>query len=150
MNSSEAATPPQAGNMRKADFREYTEVSLYERDQRGLNSPYREADLEFMRFLIPPGKRVLELGGGRGDLLANFITNRCFAYLFSDLVNTRLTRCGKAESQDHRNAHPLQGAHVRRDPDLALSRRLAAAENGVVRLSQAQGGLIAGWGRWPD
>ena len=40
---------------------------------------------------------------------------------------------------------PLQGAHIRRDPDLALSRRLAAAENGVVRLSQAQGGLIAGW-----
>ena len=70
MNSSESATPPQAGNIRKAEFREYTEVSLNERDQRGLNAAYREADLEFMRFLIPPGKRVLELGCGRGDLLA--------------------------------------------------------------------------------
>ena len=70
MNSSESASRPQIGNMRKAEFREYTEVSLYERDQRGLNAAYRAADLEFMRFLIPPGKRVLELGCGRGDLLA--------------------------------------------------------------------------------
>jgi SAM-dependent methyltransferase len=70
MNSSESAPRPQAGNIRKAEFREYTEVSLNERDQRGLNAAYREADLEFMRFLIPPGKRVLELGCGRGDLLA--------------------------------------------------------------------------------
>lgn len=34
------------------------------------NSSYREDDLKFTRFLIPPGKRVLELGCGRGDMLA--------------------------------------------------------------------------------
>jgi SAM-dependent methyltransferase len=34
------------------------------------NAAYRADDLKFMRFLIPPGKRVLELGCGRGDLLA--------------------------------------------------------------------------------
>jgi ubiquinone/menaquinone biosynthesis C-methylase UbiE len=34
------------------------------------NIAYRADDLKFMRFLIPPGKRVLELGCGRGDLLA--------------------------------------------------------------------------------
>ena len=34
------------------------------------NTAYREYDRKFMRFLIPPGKRVLELGCGRGDLLA--------------------------------------------------------------------------------
>ena len=31
---------------------------------------YHDDDRKFMRFLIPPGKRVLELGCGRGDLLA--------------------------------------------------------------------------------
>ena len=109
----------------------------------------------------------------------NLIANRCFAYLFSYLVNTRLTDtlCGtkvlmrkdyevlarergyfgnfdpfgdfdlifgaaKQNTQDHRDPDPLQGAHLRRDPDLAFSGRLAAAENGVVRLSQAQGRLI--------
>jgi len=34
------------------------------------NAAYRADDLKFTRFLIPPGKRVLELGCGRGDLLA--------------------------------------------------------------------------------
>jgi SAM-dependent methyltransferase len=34
------------------------------------NSAYRESDRKFMKFLIPPGKRVLELGCGRGDMLA--------------------------------------------------------------------------------
>jgi SAM-dependent methyltransferase len=34
------------------------------------NASYREDDIRFMQFLIPPGKRVLELGCGRGDLLA--------------------------------------------------------------------------------
>ena len=58
MNSSESATPPQAGNIRKAEFREYTEVSLNERDQRGLNAAYHEDDMRFVQFLIPPGKRM--------------------------------------------------------------------------------------------
>ena len=35
-----------------------------------LNAAFREADREFMKFLIPRGKRVLELGCGSGDLLA--------------------------------------------------------------------------------
>jgi hypothetical protein len=29
------------------------------------NAAYREGDRKFMRFLIPPGKQVLELGCGR-------------------------------------------------------------------------------------
>jgi len=38
----------------------------------GANStpPITKTNLKFMRFLIPPGKRVLELGCGTGDLLA--------------------------------------------------------------------------------
>lgn len=34
------------------------------------NTSYRNDDIKFMGFLIPPGKRVLELGCGRGDMLA--------------------------------------------------------------------------------
>src|SRR4029079_4692229 len=37
---------------------------------RAFNAAYHEDDRKFMQFLIPPGKRVLELGCGRGDLLA--------------------------------------------------------------------------------
>jgi SAM-dependent methyltransferase len=37
---------------------------------RKLNSAYYDADRRYMQFLIPPGKRVLELGCGRGELLA--------------------------------------------------------------------------------
>ncbi len=35
------------------------------------NAAYREDDFNFMRFLIPAGKRVLELGCGSGELLAS-------------------------------------------------------------------------------
>src|SRR3984893_9184461 len=52
-------------------------------------------------------------------------------------------RRGETESEDHRNSDPLQGAHVRRNTDLAIPRRLAAAEDGMVRISQTQGHLIA-------
>ena len=59
----------QLGNIRKEEFRDYSQANLD--DRRGkLNRAYREDDRKFMRFLIPPGKRVLELGCGRGDLLA--------------------------------------------------------------------------------
>ncbi len=34
------------------------------------NATYRKDDFKFMRFLIPAGKRVLELGCGNGELLA--------------------------------------------------------------------------------
>ena len=98
----------------------------------------------------------------------NFIANRFFAYLFSYLVNTRMTdtlcgtkvllrkdyevlarerdlfrqfrsvrrfrsdlRRGKAKPENHRDADPLQGAHLRRNPDLPFPRRLAAAEDGA-------------------
>jgi SAM-dependent methyltransferase len=71
MNQAPPAAPPQFGNLRKREFLEYAESNLDEQDRRSrFNAAYREDDLKFMRFLIPPGKRVLELGCGRGDLLA--------------------------------------------------------------------------------
>lgn len=65
------STFPQPGNRRKREFLDYVEADLHEQDRRGkFNAAYREDDRKFMRFLIPPGKRILELGCGRGDLLA--------------------------------------------------------------------------------
>jgi ubiquinone/menaquinone biosynthesis C-methylase UbiE len=71
MKPGESAAPPQFGNLRKAEFLAHFEALLDEQDRPNrFNAAYREDDLKFMRFLIPPGKRVLELGCGRGDLLA--------------------------------------------------------------------------------
>jgi len=71
MNSAQSAATPQVGNLRKREFLEYAEAILDEQDRPGnFNAAYRKDDLKFMRFLIPPGKRVLELGCGSGGLLA--------------------------------------------------------------------------------
>src|ERR1700687_3720710 len=71
MNLVHFAVPPQLGNLRKREFLEYPDANLNEQDRRGkFSAAYREDDRKFMRFLIPPGKRVLELGCGEGELLA--------------------------------------------------------------------------------
>ena len=71
MNPAPSAVPPQSGNLRKTEFLQYAEANLDDQESRGkFNAAYREDDLKFMRFLIPPGKRVLELGCGQGELLA--------------------------------------------------------------------------------
>jgi SAM-dependent methyltransferase len=58
-------------SQRKRSLLDHFEVNAGERYQGGkFNAAYREDDRKFTRFLIPPGKRVLELGCGRGDLLA--------------------------------------------------------------------------------
>ena len=70
MNPRQSAAPPQFGNSRKREFLEYVEAPHSEQDHRDkFNAAYREDDRKFMRFLIPPGKRVL-VGCGRGELLA--------------------------------------------------------------------------------
>jgi SAM-dependent methyltransferase len=71
MNLKLSTVPLQIGNLRKREFLEYAEANLDQQDHPSkFNAAYRQDDLKFMRFLIPPGKRVLELGCGRGDLLA--------------------------------------------------------------------------------
>lgn len=58
-------------NERKLELLEHIESSLGEQEYwRSKNSSYYEADTNFMRFLVPPGKRILELGCGRGSMLA--------------------------------------------------------------------------------
>jgi SAM-dependent methyltransferase len=58
-------------SQRKRELQAHVETHIDEQDRwRNINSAYYKEDQNFMRFLIPPGKRVLELGCGRGELLA--------------------------------------------------------------------------------
>ena len=67
----QSAVPPQINSLRKRQLMEEIEASLQEQERwRKFNAAYHADDLKFTRFLIPPGKRVLELGCGSGDLLA--------------------------------------------------------------------------------
>jgi len=71
LRQSDSAACLQLSNQRKRDLVEHFEANGDELDRwRKFNAAYHEDDFKFMKFLIPPGKRVLELGCGRGDLLA--------------------------------------------------------------------------------
>jgi ubiquinone/menaquinone biosynthesis C-methylase UbiE len=71
MNSLSSNILPQTDNPRKQQLMAEVDASLDERARwRKINAAYHEDDERFMQFLIPPGKRVLELGCGTGDLLA--------------------------------------------------------------------------------
>src|ERR1700760_887798 len=62
---------PLLNDQRKRDLLAYFEADNGRQDTpTRLNASFRVSDLKFMKFLIPPGKRVLELGCGSGDLLA--------------------------------------------------------------------------------
>jgi len=72
LRPSDATASLQLSSQRKRDLLEHYEANVDELDRwREFNAAYHEDDNKFMRFLIPPGKRVLELGCGRGDLLAS-------------------------------------------------------------------------------
>src|SRR4051812_14756321 len=73
MNSSEISRfpLPHVLSERKRGLLDHFEANGDELERwREFNAAYHEDDRKFMQFLIPPGKRVLELGCGRGDLLA--------------------------------------------------------------------------------
>ena len=71
LRQSDSAASLHLESKRKRDLLEHYEANVDEIDRwRKINAAYHEDDYKFMRFLIPPGKRVLELGCGRGDLLA--------------------------------------------------------------------------------
>src|SRR6266404_6532980 len=71
LKQSDSTASLQLSSQRKRDLLDHFESHGDELDRwRKFNAAYHEDDRKFMRFLIPPGKRVLELGCGRGDLLA--------------------------------------------------------------------------------
>src|ERR1700731_4567450 len=71
LKQSDASASLQLSSQRKRDLLDHYEANGDELDRwREFNAAYHEDDQKFMRFLIPPGKRVLELGCGQGDLLA--------------------------------------------------------------------------------
>src|SRR4051794_21994714 len=70
MNSVPSAVPPLVCNLRKREFREHADAMGEQGGTNRFNTAYREDDRKFMQFLVAPGKRILELGCGRGELLA--------------------------------------------------------------------------------
>ena len=71
LKQSDSTASLQLSSQRKRDLLDHFEANGDELDRwREFNAAYHEDDRKFMQFLIPPGKRVLELGCGRGDLLA--------------------------------------------------------------------------------
>src|ERR1700716_4446896 len=76
LTRSDSAASLQLSSQRKRDLLHHFEANRDELDRwREFNAAYHEDDRKFMQFLIPPGKRVLELGCGRGDLLAALKTS---------------------------------------------------------------------------
>src|SRR3981189_1073019 len=71
LKQSDATASLELSSQRKRDLLDHFEANGDELDRwREFNAAYHADDSKFMQFLIPPGKRVLELGCGRGDLLA--------------------------------------------------------------------------------
>src|SRR3977135_977940 len=71
LTRSDSTASLQLSSQRKRDLLDHFEANVDELDRwREFNAAYHEDDRKFMQFLIPPGKRVLELGWGRGDLRA--------------------------------------------------------------------------------
>jgi SAM-dependent methyltransferase len=71
LKQSDSTASLQLSSQRKRDLLDHYETRHDELDRwRKFNVAYHDDDFKFMRFLVPPGKRVLELGCGRGELLA--------------------------------------------------------------------------------
>ena len=71
MNVAPSTMPPRFGNLRKQELLEHVDTNLDDQERwRQFNDAYHQDDRKFMRFLVPPGKRVLELGCGTARMLA--------------------------------------------------------------------------------
>ena len=94
--------PPSASERKRKLHRD---AELHGDDQqrwREFNSAYYDEDRRYMQFLVPPGKRVLELGCGHGDLLAALRPSRGVGVDFS------AAQVEKARAR-HPDLHFVQG-----------------------------------------
>lgn len=91
--------PGQFSSPRKRNLHQNFESNGEELENwRKFNAAYYDEDRRYMQFLIPPGKRVLELGCGRGDLLASLKT----AYgVGVDFSNAQIARARATHPELH-------------------------------------------------
>ncbi len=94
------------------------------------NRYFHEEDARYLRFLIRPGLRVLELGCGRGDLLAGLAVARGVGIDFSPAMIAAA-----------RQAHPALEWRVGDVEDPAVIADLAAETWDVILLSDTIGSL---------
>src|SRR5262249_47588031 len=66
-----AHTPSAAAAYQASRVAHWEHVAQSSGERRGPSAAYHRRLTEIYRFLVPPGLRVLELGCGRGDLLAS-------------------------------------------------------------------------------
>jgi ubiquinone/menaquinone biosynthesis C-methylase UbiE len=103
-------------SQRKRDLLDHFETNRDELERwRKFNVAYHEDDAKFMRFLIPPGKRVLELGCGRGDLLAALQPSRGVGVDFGALTIARARELHPdlefvlGDAEDPATLHAIEG-----------------------------------------
>ena len=88
-------------------------------------------------------RHVVRNEGSNADRL---LANRCSPAIFWRIRSIRRfrsdLRSGQAESADHRGARALQGAHLRRNADLPIPRRVAADQDGAVRVQEIESDLM--------
>src|SRR3990172_11625191 len=79
------AVPPARSGKSKAEKRAHFDAIAVERDKWRARNPYYYADLDaLLRFLIPEGASVLEIGSGTGHLLASLKPSRGLGVDFSE------------------------------------------------------------------